>query len=110
VVLLTILPGEAHYKSYLPAKMFTYLPKQKPILAIVPEGETKNILVQSGLGFCANPNSQKEIEFQILNLYNQWKTSQLTVNANIKYIQQFHRRNLTKQLAKVFNQIVKEKY
>jgi len=104
-ILLLILPSEEHYQAYLPAKLFTYMAKQIPIFAIIPEGEAKEILKISNLGFFANPNSLEDITQKILHLYKLWKTNQLHVQPNKAYINQFHRRNLTKQLVDIFEEV-----
>ena len=105
-VLLVILPGEDHYKAYLPAKLFTYLAKHLPILALIPDGEAKVILEKSNLGFFADPGSVASIKNELLRIFNLWKSNRLQVEPNIEYIQQFHRRNLTKQLASILNSMV----
>jgi len=105
-ILLLILPGEKHYETYLPAKLFSYLNKSRPILAVIPDGEARSLLQKSNLGFFADPDSPEDIKKQILNLYRLWKTDKLHVQPDYKYIQQFHRRYLTKQLAEVFDSLV----
>lgn len=102
-ILLLILPADKHYKTYLPAKLFTYLNKCRPIFAVIPDGEAKTLLSKSNLGFFADPNSPEDIKNQILHLYQLWKSDQLTVEPNMEYIRQFHRRKLTQQLAEVFD-------
>jgi len=101
-ILLLILPIE----SQLPGKIFSYMIAQKPILAIIPNGEAKTILQKANLGYFANPDSPEDIKNQILNIYNLWKENKLNPKPNIEYIKQFHRLNLTKQLAEIFDSIV----
>lgn len=105
-VLILIIPkNQSHI---LTSKIFDYLNTQKSILAIIPNGEAREILQKSNLGFFADPDSPKDIKNQILHLYHLWQTGKLVVKPNVEYIKQFHRRNLTKQLAEVFdNQISK---
>ena len=103
-VSILIIPYNQSY--VLTSKIFDYLYILKPILAIIPNGEAKEIIQNSNLGFFADPNSPEDIKNQILNLYQLWKTDQLHVKPNYEYIKQFHRRNLTKQLAKEFDSIL----
>ncbi|MBL7074893.1 glycosyltransferase family 4 protein [candidate division KSB1 bacterium] len=93
-------------KNALPAKIFHYLSTLKPILAIVPDGEAKLILKKSGLGFFARPDDVESIRDQILYLYHLWKANRLHPEPNINFINQFHRRNLTKQLADIFDSLI----
>lgn len=101
-VLLLVLPVE----SGLPGKIFTYMATLKPIFAIVPDGETKEILKKTKLAYLADPDSVTEITNQLLNIYTLWKANKLNPRANTDYIQQFQRRNQVKQLSKIFNRIV----
>lgn len=103
-ILVLIIPKNQDH--ILTSKIFDYLIVKKPILAIIPDGEAKEILQKADLGFFANPDSPEDIKNQILHLYHLRKADQLHVEPNMEYIQQFHRRNLTKQLAEVFNSLV----
>ncbi len=46
---------------YVPAKLYEYLATGKPILAPVAEGDTKNVLIQSGLGILADPTNARDV-------------------------------------------------
>ncbi len=98
---LLILPAE----TQLPAKIFDYMAEKKPIFAIIPDSETKTMLDQSKLGIFANPDAPQEIQEQLLSIYENWKNNQLRINPNRKFINQFHRKTLTKQLATTFESI-----
>ena len=102
-IFFLIIPN--HSPNILTSKLFDYIQFKKPVLALIPDGEAKEILTKSNLGYFANPNSVEDIKNQILNLYNLWKSNNLKPEPNIEYIDQFHRRNLTKQLAKIFNNL-----
>ncbi|MFH2030669.1 MAG: glycosyltransferase [Bacteroidota bacterium] len=101
-LLLLIMPDN----SQLPGKVFSYMAIYKPIFAIIPDSEIKTILKKSNLGFFADPSSLNSIKNELLRIYNLWNNNKLQVNPNFDYIQQFHRRNLTKQLVSVFNTVV----
>lgn len=102
-VLLLILPS--HDKGAITKKVFDYMATGKPILAIVPEGEIREILSKSGLVFFANPDSVNDIKNATQLLYNKWKAGKLVVTPNKDFINQFNRKNLTKNLAKIFNRV-----
>ena len=106
-ILLLIIPGNEKY--ILTSKIFDYLSTRKPILALTPDGEAKQILQKSGLGYFADPNDVEDIKNQILNLYNLWKLNQLHPKTNKEFINQFHRRKLTEKLAIIFNKVCKAK-
>lgn len=103
-IFFLIIPN--HSPNILTSKFFDYIQFKKPVLALIPDGEAKEILTKSNLGYFANPNSVEDIKNQILNLYNLWKENKLNPKPNSEYIKQFHRRNLTKQLAYIFNSLI----
>jgi len=104
-ILLLILPADKHYATYLPAKLFTYLNKNCPVFAVIPDGETKALLLKSNIGFFANPNSAEDIKNQLIFLHQLWQNGNLRVEPNDNYIRQFHRRHLTESLVNIFNRL-----
>ena len=105
--LLFIIPSDQSH--VITSKLFDYLALCKPILSLIPDGEAKQILQTSNLGFFADPNSPEDIKNQILHLYHLWQTGRLAVNPNLDFIQQFHRRQLTESLAYIFNQTLNQR-
>lgn len=55
--LILILTDDQEGKMAFTGKFFEYLAAQKPILAIVPEGEVSYIINKYNIGICANPNN-----------------------------------------------------
>jgi len=108
-ILLLILPADKHYKTYLPAKLFSYLNKSHPVFAVIPDGEAKSLLQKSNIGFFANPNSADDIKNQIITLYQLWRSGNLKVEPNDNFIRKFQRRHLTESLAIIFNQLLNHK-
>ena len=105
-VLLLILPADNHYNAYIPVKLFDYLSYSKPILSIIPAGDSLDILRKCGKVYHALPENIKNIETVILNLFSLWKTGHLDIEYNTNFIQNFHRKKLTKQLAEVFDSVI----
>lgn len=99
-VLLLILPSND--PGAITKKVFDYMATRKPILAIVPEGEIREILSNSGLGYFAHPDSVKDITIKLNTLYNKWRVGKLLPSPRDGFINQFHRKLLTKKLAKIF--------
>ncbi|HET55216.1 MAG TPA: glycosyltransferase [Ignavibacteria bacterium] len=92
--------------SSVPSKVFEYLSYQKPILALVPEDELREIVMLTGMGYCANPNDIDDIQKILKKLYNDWQQENLPKPKNIKVLDTFKRYNQTQQLAKLFDSIV----
>jgi len=105
-VLLLFIDSTPNSPHVVPSKLYDYLFSNRPVLGIINDGNAKEILKKSNLGFFADPDSPEDIKNQILNLYHLWETGQLHVEPNWEYIQRFHRRNLTEQLAEMFDSIV----
>ena len=92
--------------SSVPSKVFEYLSYQKPILALVPEDELREIVMLTGMGYCADPNNIDDIQKILKKLYNDWQQNNLPKPKNIKVLDKFRRYNQTRQLAELFDSIV----
>jgi len=88
---------------YVPAKLYEYLATGKPILAPVAEGDTKEVLRESGLGFFADPRDPEDIARVLMRLCEQHNTSGIAVKPNWDFIRRFERRELTRRLAAVLD-------
>lgn len=103
VLLLTLsdLPGA---EKIITGKAFEYMAAGKHILGIVPEGETKNLLT-------ANYNKLSMVDANDINgicsaladIVSNIKTIRMTVGSDIS---SFSRKELTRDLARVFNKVV----
>jgi len=91
--------------SSVPSKVFEYLSYQKPILAIIPKDELREIVSLTGMGYCADPNDINEIQNTLSKLHNDWQNNNLPQPKNIKLLENFKRYNQTSELAKLFDRI-----
>jgi len=88
----------------MPGKIYEYMAIKKPILALVPPGDARDFLRQSGLGFICEPTNVEMIGQTLLDLLRRHRsTAELAVEVDEKFIQQFERKILTKKLAEVLN-------
>lgn len=81
-------------------KLYEYLGAQKPILACVPDGVARQVLDKSQAAFIAAPDDVSGIYTQITALYKLHKSGRLPTPSN-EFVQQFERRALTEQLARI---------
>ena len=81
----------------LNAKLFDYILMKKPILGFVVEGAAKNFLENCGLGFVFDPDNAQTSSFLLEKVIN----GGYTLKPNATYLNQFHRRYLTQQLAEI---------
>jgi glycosyltransferase involved in cell wall biosynthesis len=98
-LLLLILGSKAGGEKIYPAKVFEYLAAQKPILALVPEGITKELLKESGVAFLVNPENEDAISLALDKIYLAHQTDQLPKNIEPLNLKDFNARELTKSLA-----------
>lgn len=108
MLLLYIAPGP-NSEAELPGKLFDYLRSYKPILAIIPEnGITASILRQSKSAYIASSSDVSAISDLLHSVFNLWKQGKLEINPDKEYIKQFNRKDLTAQLATLFDEVFEQ--
>jgi len=99
-VLLLLIPNVNDNKGIVTGKVFEYLTAKRPILAIGSEdGDLATILNNTKAGVVIDFNNKEKLKTEILSLYLQFKDGNLVVTS--ENINQFHRKNLTRQLAEL---------
>lgn len=103
-VLLLLIPNVPKSEGILTGKLFEYLTAKRPILALGPEnGDLSMILKNTNAGVVIDHQNEEKISIEILRLYQQYKQGVLTVNS--KNLEQYHRKNLTAQLATIIKNL-----
>ena len=99
LLLITNFPNESS-KGIIPGKLFEYLATGKKIISFGPkDADVETILEKTNAGKHFDYSDHMEIEDFILSLYEDWKNGKSIQNqANIN---EFSRRELTKQLAEL---------
>ena len=93
-------------KGIITGKIFEYLQAKRPILAIGPEnGDLAEIFKETNAGIIVDFDNKQKLKLEILRLYSEYKKDNLIVKS--KNIEQFQRKNLTKQLAVIIKEIIK---
>lgn len=82
-----------------PSRLYEYIGALKPILISIPDGNMKQIALDTGAAVATDYNKVNQIVEAIDNLYKLWKTGYLP-KANKSYAQSFERSRLTAQLAR----------
>jgi glycosyltransferase involved in cell wall biosynthesis len=72
-VLLLFLDSQPKEAAVIPGKVFEYIRAPGWILALIPEGETAEILRSAGGSIIVPGNQPDRIEAALLELYNLWK-------------------------------------
>ena len=92
-------------KGIITGKIFEYLQAKRPILGIGPEdGDAAAILKKTNAGNIVGFNNKIELKAAVLKLYKDFKEERLFVKSI--NIEQFHRKNITRQLAQVIKKVV----
>lgn len=91
-------------EATIPQKTFEYLGSGRRILATVPDGECKEILLKCGVNDIVDPNDVNEIKNKLLSIYNDHIQSN-SVSYNKKFIEEFSMENISK---KFFNSLIEE--
>ncbi|PKH51021.1 glycosyl transferase family 1 [Tenacibaculum sp. Bg11-29] len=104
-VLLLAVNNVPSAKGIITGKIFEYLQAKRPILAIGPEdGDLAEILKNTNSGTIVDFNDKEAIKRTVLSLYKSYKENTLQVSS--RNIEQYHRKELTKQLSVIVKQVV----
>ncbi|MDA6070607.1 glycosyltransferase family 4 protein [Flavobacterium sp. AC] len=102
-VLLLIEINSEDTKSIIPGKLFEYMVSNRPIIAIGPKGsDFADIITDTNTGVFFDYSEKAKLKSVILDFYNQFLEGKL--QANGVGLQQYSRKNLTKQLAQLINE------
>ena len=106
LLLLLLMPdSEPRAKALLTGKLFEYLASGRPILCIGPEdGDAARILKETQAGVTVRFEDRERMKETIKELYHKYLENGLPDNSNAE-IERYSRRELTKQYAKILNQI-----
>ena len=107
-VLLLVEIDSPETKCIIPGKLFEYMQSGRPIIGFGPENsDFKIILSSTNSGNLYNyKESEKEaIKNNILSYFKAYQTNSLKVNSI--GVQQFHRKQLTEQLATILKPLLK---
>jgi hypothetical protein len=104
VLLLVLFNGKGG-ETWVPAKLYEYINSNKPILALVPDGDTSRIIQATKTGVIIPPQDIKRIKEEIRNMYYKFKSKKLKINPDWKIINQYERKKLTAKLAQLFDEV-----
>lgn len=71
-------PGRKGYELVAGAKLFGYLMARRPIIGIVPQDETRKVLLSAGVSTVADPDSPSEISAVLQQVLVAWSEGTLS--------------------------------
>lgn len=89
--------------AFYTGKIFEYMNTKRPVIAILPDGVAKDLVLESKIGLVANTDDVLEIENIIKEYYEKWQQNNLNFEPDFNIIQKFERKRLTKDLAGIFD-------
>ena len=105
-VLLLLVNNVPSAKGIITGKIFEYLMAYRPILAIAPtDGDLAEILTTTKAGSTIGFDDKLQLKKSIVDLYSKYKKGDLNIQS--QNIEQFHRRELTKQVAEIITDVLK---
>lgn len=103
-VLLLIEINSEDTKSIIPGKLFEYMVSNRPIIAIGPNGsDFAEIITNTNTGVFFDYSEKMKLKSVILDFYNQFLEGKLQSNG--VGLQNYSRKNLTKELVELLNKI-----
>jgi hypothetical protein len=107
LLLIVNIEAKKGGSQIMTGKFFEYLGANRPILALVPEGNLKNLIIKGRFGVTALQKDVQAIAYALKNLYDEWKMNRtLKFNPDIQLRNSFNRRQLTGKLSKIIEKIV----
>jgi glycosyltransferase involved in cell wall biosynthesis len=94
-------PGER--AGLVPGKTYEYLAAERPILAAVPPGDARDILAESGAAFVCDPADVDAMVAAIRSEIARKRAGEPPRRPRPEVLERFERRQLTAQLAEVFD-------
>ena len=105
--LLLFLSDSSWSRGWIISKIFDFMMFEKPVLAMVPEGETANIVTQCGMGQVLG-HEKERIKKALVDMWAQYQQGTLQAQYT-QEIKKYDRVQLTQLLAQVLNTVIKEK-
>jgi glycosyltransferase involved in cell wall biosynthesis len=103
VLLLVMLPSESGRSDFVPSKVPEYLGARRPILAMMPKSEVREMIKEARAGITVGATDVDAAKDTILELYQHYKEGSLALEANASALRELTWPHLTEQMANVLN-------
>jgi glycosyltransferase involved in cell wall biosynthesis len=104
---LLLLQASPDTVDLVPAKLFEYLRAGRPVLAVVPEGATAEVMREVGGGWVVNPSDSSALCEAVVTAYQAWTSGRLdSLTADQGALEKYSRERLAAQLADHFDALL----
>jgi glycosyltransferase involved in cell wall biosynthesis len=93
----------------IPGKTYEYLKAGHPILALTSEGALADFIRNTNCGWSIDPSDHEAIRSAVLEAYTDWKAGRIGHLADPATVAGFDRRQTTRQLGELFDQLIVRK-
>lgn len=92
--------------TIVPGKTYEYLASERPILAAVPDGDTRDILTEAGNAIIVRPDDVAGMAEALRSELERWHRGVEAPKPAVEVVSRFEYHKLTEQLAGVFNAVL----
>jgi hypothetical protein len=91
--------------TIVPGKTYEYLASGRPILAAVPDGDARDLLVEAGIASVCRPDDSDAMERIVIEQVERWRAGAPVPEPDPHVLERYERRRLTAQLADVLDEV-----
>jgi glycosyltransferase involved in cell wall biosynthesis len=108
-ILVLIKHANPVYDGIVPGKLYEYIGVRRPILALVPEGEARDIVSKLGRGEVAQQDDAAEIARKIKLMYEKYSRGTLDTDYDLSPVPEYRRDLLAGRLAERLDRLLAER-
>lgn len=101
--LLLIEGGGRGANAFYTGKVFEYMNTGRPVLALLPEGVAKELVVKSKIGLVSETSDVEGAKKNLAKYYKDREQGKLSFDPDRSIIEKYERRALTKKLAEILD-------
>lgn len=106
-LLLLVLDSPGHSRTSLTGKLFEYIAAAKPVLAVIYEGETADLITRERIGTVVSPGRPEDVAAALGVFYRRYREEKPAVARSPDLLARFDRRRLTEKLAGVLDDVTR---
>lgn len=105
-----MVEGFGHEENFIiPGKIFEYLRLGKPMLTLTPRGTLDDFLVQNRVGWVGRPDEPERTAVMLREIQDLQGRGALKAPADPDWVQPYQRREATRVLAGIFDQVLRSR-